>query len=122
MNRNKFAAKQRGVPLFAKWDFLPLLLVLVFLFVSLFFTFSNQRGQMVTATVDGKTVWQCSLLKDTIYTLQTPYGQNTITVKKRRCSVTAADCPDGLCQKSGSIFKAGQSIVCLPHRLIVEVS
>lgn len=122
MSRNKFAAEPDKKTLFTKWDFLPLLLALVLLTVSLCFTFFNRQGQTVTVQVDGKTVWQHSLFENTAYTVQTPYGQNTVTVKNGRCSVTAADCRDGLCKKNGSIFKAGQSIVCLPHRLIVEVS
>ncbi|WP_440248169.1 NusG domain II-containing protein [Catenibacterium faecis] len=33
----------------------------------------------------------------------------------------SATCPDHLCIKQGTINKKGQSIICLPHKLIVEV-
>lgn len=33
----------------------------------------------------------------------------------------SATCPDHLCIKQGAINKKGQSIICLPHKLIVEV-
>jgi len=35
--------------------------------------------------------------------------------------VTDADCPDRLCVKQRAISKQGETIVCLPHRLIVKI-
>jgi hypothetical protein len=32
-----------------------------------------------------------------------------------------ADCPDKLCEKTGKISKNGETIVCLPHRVVVEI-
>jgi hypothetical protein len=32
-----------------------------------------------------------------------------------------ADCPDGLCVKQHKIDKTGQTIVCLPHRVVIEI-
>jgi hypothetical protein len=36
--------------------------------------------------------------------------------------MTAADCPDKLCVKQRSIAKEGETIVCLPHRVVVKIS
>ena len=33
-----------------------------------------------------------------------------------------ADCPDGYCIRQGKITGKGQVIVCLPHRLVLEVT
>ena len=33
-----------------------------------------------------------------------------------------ADCPDGYCKEQGHISKNKQTIVCLPHKLVVEIS
>ena len=35
--------------------------------------------------------------------------------------VTHADCPDRLCQKTGSISKAPQRIVCLPNKVVIKI-
>ena len=35
--------------------------------------------------------------------------------------MTDADCPDKLCVKTGRISKTGETIVCLPHRVVVEI-
>ena len=32
-----------------------------------------------------------------------------------------ADCPDQICVSRGLIQKSGQSIVCLPHRLVIRL-
>lgn len=46
---------------------------------------------------------------------------NTIEVKKDRIRVKSADCPDQNCVLTGFIEKPGQTIVCLPHRLVIEI-
>ncbi len=33
-----------------------------------------------------------------------------------------ADCPDKLCVKQGKISKSGESIICLPHKVVVKIS
>ena len=36
-------------------------------------------------------------------------------------SVTEADCPDGICVRQGKLTTAGVPIVCMPHRLVIEI-
>ena len=33
-----------------------------------------------------------------------------------------ADCPDKVCVKTGKIKNPGQTIVCLPHRTVIEIT
>ena len=32
-----------------------------------------------------------------------------------------ADCPDQICRKHKAIDKSGETIVCLPHKVVIEV-
>ena len=32
-----------------------------------------------------------------------------------------ADCPDSLCVQMGKIYREGESIVCLPHGLVIRI-
>lgn len=48
-------------------------------------------------------------------------GYNSIHVKEGSIAVTDADCPDRLCVKQGYISSGELPIVCLPHKLSVEV-
>ena len=46
---------------------------------------------------------------------------NLVCIRSGSVSMEQATCPDELCVKQGSISKTGQTIVCLPHELVVEV-
>lgn len=46
---------------------------------------------------------------------------NKIKMQKGKISIEDADCPDKICVKTGWISEPGQSIVCLPHKLIIEI-
>lgn len=48
-------------------------------------------------------------------------GSNTIQVEKGRIRVCEADCPDQVCVKQGYISDAARPIVCLPHKLVIEI-
>ncbi|MEY8762249.1 MULTISPECIES: NusG domain II-containing protein [Clostridium] len=46
---------------------------------------------------------------------------NIVEVENGRIRISEADCPDKICVKTGWISKPGQSIVCLPHKLIIKI-
>ena len=48
-------------------------------------------------------------------------GVNRVVINDGKVSMTEADCPDELCVKTGKISWVGETIVCLPHRVVVEI-
>ncbi len=46
---------------------------------------------------------------------------NKIIIKDGYCYMEEAECPDHLCIKQGKVNKSGQTIVCLPNRVVVTV-
>ena len=46
---------------------------------------------------------------------------NTVVIQDGKASMQSATCPDGLCKKQGQISRQKQTIVCLPHKVVVEV-
>ena len=50
-----------------------------------------------------------------------PCGKSTILIKDKKISITHANCHDSLCVDQGSKSKVGDSIVCLPHKVVVSV-
>lgn len=78
-----------------------------------------------TATVvirDGvQNVYELPLGQDATKTVTTDLGANVIEIKDGRVHVEEADCPNQDCVHQGWIDAAGQQIVCLPHKLTVDI-
>ena len=53
--------------------------------------------------------------------LNLPNGKNTLLIKNNSIQMDSANCNDALCVKQGNISKVGQTIICLPHKLIIEI-
>ncbi len=45
----------------------------------------------------------------------------TICIEHGEAFVLHADCPDGICQSSPPVSRAGQSIVCVPAGVVIRV-
>ncbi|MCF0121041.1 MAG: NusG domain II-containing protein [Oscillospiraceae bacterium] len=83
---------------------------------------TKRPGGEAVITVDGEIAAILPLTKDTAYEVeQKGIGTNTVTVSTGEVCVSFADCPDKICVKQGNIRYNGESIVCLPHKLIVTV-
>ena len=46
---------------------------------------------------------------------------NLVLIEDGMLRVTDADCPDQLCMKQRSISRNGESIICLPHKLVLQI-
>ncbi len=55
------------------------------------------------------------------FTVKTDAGENKVEIKDGKVRIADADCPDKICIKAGAVSKPGQILVCLPHKLIVEI-
>ena len=56
-----------------------------------------------------------------IIELKTKEGLNIIKIKDDKIGIIEADCADKVCMNPEYIDKAGQSLVCLPHKVMVEI-
>ncbi len=91
------------------------------LIAALCLQFFTTRGTQVVAKVDGQEVGRWSLETSVDEVIETEAGQNRLVIAEGRASVVEADCPDGICVKQGKISHTGQTIVCLPHKLVIEI-
>jgi len=83
----------------------------------------HSPGSMVEITVGGKLVQTVSLSTDrTIQLTGVGGGTNTLVIKNGKADMTEADCPDQICVKHRAVSKKGESIVCLPHQIVVTVT
>jgi len=80
---------------------------------------------VATVTLDGEVVETIDLdgvEEGYSFTLTAPDGgSNTVEVAPGKIRVSHADCPDQVCVKQGFIEDGTVPIVCLPHKLIIEI-
>ncbi len=72
-------------------------------------------------TVDGELYGSYPLKDGVELIIETPGGNNTVMIENGVICVKNADCPDHLCVKQGGINRRGETIVCLPHKLVITV-
>ena len=100
-----------------------ILLILLFLLLSAgmfaWLHFRQQEGGWAVVTVNSKEVARYSLLKDGHYVLNN--GTNTLVIEDGAAWMQEALCPDHICVDMGKIRYSGQSIVCLPNRVVVSI-
>ena len=99
------------------------ILFLAALGLLLFFHFAkNGEGEEVIVRVDGAVVARCGIDEEQTIPVYNEYGHNVIHVVAGEVYMEEADCPDHYCMRQGEIHRRGDTIVCLPHRLIVEIT
>ena len=89
--------------------------------LALFLWLTRQAGGTVTVQIDGKTVLELPLDKNAELVLGEGEHTNTLVIRDGKAQVVEASCPDQICVRQGAVQYAGESIVCLPHRLAVTV-
>lgn len=106
-----------------------LLVILSFLPVAIFSyqsTVTEESTMEAIITSDGEVVEKIALSDDgemEIFDYTDSHGhQNTVAREGMTVYIIDASCADQLCVRQGSINNIGETIVCLPHRFIVEIS
>lgn len=100
-----------------------LFLVLMILGAGSFILIKNnlKPGNEAEVYVDGSLVQTIDMTRDDIYLFDTLYGTNTVVVEGGEIRVSEADCPDKICVNMGGVSRSGETITCLPHKLVIEV-
>lgn len=106
-----------------KADFIIIAVVAVIVAVLLFFLYGvNGNGDIVQIEVDGQVVEELPLNVDTQREILTDDGgKNVLIIENGSAVMTEANCPDGICVNHKPIDKSGESIICLPHKVVVSV-
>lgn len=102
-----------------------IIIVVVILLVSVlaaaYNMFHSEGGAIVVISCDGNIINELPLDEDTSVTVPYNGHYNTIVIEDCMVRVTDADCPDRICVNHHSIGNSGDTIVCLPHKLVIEV-
>lgn len=82
----------------------------------------NNVGNTVRIEVNGKSYKELPLNKNTEITIKgAGGGTNRLRIHNGYADMTDADCPDKLCVRQKKISSSGETIVCLPHKVVVTV-
>lgn len=90
----------------------------------LFHSVYGKEGARVQIRQNGEVYAEYSLAEDREVRIAdgASGGSNVLVVKSGRVYVSEADCPDKLCVEQKSISRTGESIVCLPHKLVITIT
>ncbi|WP_125154688.1 NusG domain II-containing protein [Clostridium rectalis] len=104
---------------------LTISIVFGFLSIHLYKYYKKSNTKIAIIKHDGKIVKEINLStvkENTDFTLKASNGHfNKISIKKNAIRVEEADCPDKVCIKTGWISEQGDTIVCLPNKLIIKI-
>ena len=71
---------------------------------------------------NGKVIETLSLDQNITRTVSSHQGHtNVFRIQDGLVTMKQADCGDHTCVNTGSISRAGQSIVCLPNKLVLQI-
>ena len=87
----------------------------------------KENGTMARITRDGNLLYEIDLRKETKQryidiTAEDGTILNRISVELGRIRVEHANCPDQICVNQGWIHDNALPIVCLPNKLIIEIT
>ena len=80
-----------------------------------------EKGEFAVVTVDGREVARYSLSDDREETIRGIGGENKLVISNGKADVIEADCPDKVCVDHRSISNVGETIVCLPQKVVVKI-
>ena len=99
------------------------LALLVFTIALCLFLFRT-KGDCVTVLLDGEEIGVYPLSEDVEIPIRTGKDgtqENLLVIKDGVAYVSRANCPDGICANHRPISHEGESIVCLPHKIVIAV-
>lgn len=124
---NQQDSRNHRAPAKSLWNKKDLLFIAAILLAAglAFLFFRPQPSESLSwaeISVDGKTVMELDLSEDQVLTVDgAGGGYNRIQVRDSAVSVLEASCPDKVCVHTGTVRYPGETIVCLPNRMIITV-
>lgn len=109
-----------------KWDWVIIIMLIVISLIPLCIILKNENFQgdyYVLISVNGEDYEKLELNKENDEVIRIENGNyvNEICINGREVYMKETNCPDRVCSRQGKISKVGESIVCLPNKLFIEI-
>ncbi len=86
------------------------------------FKLNQKEGSKVKVIVDNQEKYCYNFNNDTEVVIQSGEDINILVIENGEAYIKSANCPDKICVSHRRISKTGETIVCLPHKLVVEIT
>lgn len=96
-------------------------LIVIGLAMSWFFSFGQTAGSELVITRAGKVFGTYPLSEDRTIEVKQDSHINKITIKNGQVSMSFSDCHGQDCVQQHAISQTGESIVCLPNKVMLEI-
>ncbi len=97
--------------------------IILSIFILIWLYISREPGGTVIVYVNGNPYGEYALSVDqTVPVYQEDGRYNILVINEGQADITEASCPDHLCVHQKSIHYTGESIICLPHQVVIEVN
>ena len=105
------------------WILIGVVLAAALLMVLSFLIFQEREGvSAVVIEQDGRELMRLPVdARQEIRIGGGDGGYNLVEIGPEGVRVSEADCPDLTCVHQGTISRAGETIICLPHRLVIRL-
>ncbi len=103
---------------------LAAVIVIIAVAVLLFINGTKVKGNSVVVKINGVVTQSYPLSENSEFEIKTGKNNeniNVVIVENEKVRVVKADCPDGICKEYRPISYVGQTIVCLPHKVVIEI-
>ncbi|HPU44228.1 MAG TPA: NusG domain II-containing protein [Dictyoglomaceae bacterium] len=107
-----------------KKDFL-IIFILIFISIFLLLIITQGEGSYLVVVVENEAIIRLSLDKvrdGDKFEVKGPLGISIFEYREGKgFHMVSSPCPDKICIKQGYISKKGESIVCLPNKVIITI-
>ncbi len=80
------------------------------------------EGAIAVVKIDGEETARYPLSVNTEVIIETENnGKNTLVIEDNKAFMNDANCPDKICEGHSKISYKGETIVCLPHKVVIEI-
>jgi len=88
------------------------------------FTINKTDGKNVAVYVDNTLMATFDINDEISETIETKDGKGSLILKisNNEVSVTESDCNNQICVNTKAISKTGESIVCLPQKIVISIT
>lgn len=103
---------------------LLIILILLGLASSAYLFMSKSAGDSVIVEAQGKLYGKYSLFEDKeieVVSTDSTHTNVHISIKDGQAKVTKSSCKNQICVRHSAIKNKGESIICLPNRVVVKI-